>query len=194
MTASGPARAVAQPDSRVPMLLMGLGAAVVLRAAVAGRAGAGSPRAAAAFAAAILALCFALGWRPKGFRAVHAFVGVGAGLLLAGGPLVLHGAVPAGASAGMAGWSVLVTCVAVAEEWLLRGALWEALETGYGATTALVCTTFAFALMHVPLYGWGAVPLDVGAGLGLGALRIWSRGVVAPAAAHAVADLIGGWL
>lgn len=194
MTASSPAKAIARSDTRVPMLLSGLGAAVVLRAAVAGRAGPASPVAAASFAAAILTLCLAGGWRPGRLRVVHLLVGAGAGLLFAAGPLVLHGALPAEPSVGMAAWTVLVTCVAVAEECLLRGALWDASDRCYGTTAALVLTTVAFAVMHAPLYGWRAVPLDIGVGLGLGALRVWSGGVSAPAAAHVVADLIGGWL
>jgi membrane protease YdiL (CAAX protease family) len=51
-----------------------------------------------------------------------------------------------------------------------------------------------FALMHVPLYGWHVVPLDLAVGLALGGLRVATRGVAAPAVAHAVADLATWWL
>jgi hypothetical protein len=47
--------------------------------------------------------------------------------------------------------------------------------------------------VHVPLYGWRALPLDLGAGLWLGGLRVLSGGVAAPAVAHALADR-GAWL
>ena len=45
-----------------------------------------------------------------------------------------------------------------------------------------------------PLYGVGALPLDLAVGLLLGGLRIVSGGVLAPAIAHVIADLAGGWL
>jgi membrane protease YdiL (CAAX protease family) len=51
-----------------------------------------------------------------------------------------------------------------------------------------------FALIHLPLYGVGALPLDLAVGLLLGGLRIISGGVLAPAIAHVIADLAGGWL
>jgi hypothetical protein len=38
------------------------------------------------------------------------------------------------------------------------------------------------------------LPLDLAVGLLLGGLRIVSGGVLAPAVAHVVADLVGGWL
>ena len=34
--------------------------------------------------------------------------------------------------------------------------------------------------MHVPLYGWHVVPLDLAVGLVLAGLRIWTRGLAAP--------------
>ena len=54
--------------------------------------------------------------------------------------------------------------------------------------------TVAFALLHVPLNGWHVVPLDLAVGLGLGGLRVATRSVVAPAAAHAIADLATWWV
>jgi len=55
-------------------------------------------------------------------------------------------------------------------------------------------TSVAFALMHVPLYGWHVVPLDLGVGIWLGGLRLLGRGVAAPALAHVLADLVTWWL
>lgn len=46
----------------------------------------------------------------------------------------------------------------------------------------------------VPLYGWHVVPFDFAVGLGLAGLRLTSRSLVAPAAAHTVADLASWWL
>jgi membrane protease YdiL (CAAX protease family) len=58
----------------------------------------------------------------------------------------------------------------------------------------VILTSAVFALMHVPLYGWHVVPLDFAVGLGLAGLRLTTRSLVAPAAAHAVADLATWWL
>ena len=48
-----------------------------------------------------------------------------------------------------------------------------------------------FAVIHVPLYGVAALPIDVGAGLVFGWQR-WAAGSWrVPAATHALANLIG---
>ena len=91
-------------------------------------------------------------------------------------------------------WTPLVALVVVAEEIALRGALFGALLEAGGAPPAIAVTSIVFALMHVPLYGWGALPLDIAAGVLLGGLRLLSGGVTAPAVAHVLADLAGGWL
>jgi membrane protease YdiL (CAAX protease family) len=77
---------------------------------------------------------------------------------------------------------------------VIRGVLFERVERLGGVGGALIVTTIAFALLHVPLYGWHVVPLDLGVGLLLGGLRVVTRSVVAPAAAHVVADLAAWWL
>jgi len=38
-----------------------------------------------------------------------------------------------------------------------------------------MATSVLFALIHVPIYGWHVVPLDVGVGLWFGGLRLWFR-------------------
>ncbi|MEO8273254.1 MAG: CPBP family intramembrane glutamic endopeptidase, partial [Chloroflexota bacterium] len=91
-------------------------------------------------------------------------------------------------------WAVITIVVASAEEALLRGRLFTAVQRAGGITAAVLVTALAFALMHVPLYGWTVVPLDLAVGIALGGLRLATRGVVAPAAAHAVADLATWWL
>jgi hypothetical protein len=48
--------------------------------------------------------------------------------------------------------------------------------------------------MHVPLYGWHVVPLDLGVGLWLAGLRLATGGIAAPAIAHTIADLATWWL
>ena len=91
-------------------------------------------------------------------------------------------------------WALITIVVASAEEGVLRGALFDRIERLAGLAPAIALTTLAFALMHVPLYGWHVVPLDLAVGLVLAGLRLWTRGLVAPAAAHVVADLATWWL
>jgi membrane protease YdiL (CAAX protease family) len=91
-------------------------------------------------------------------------------------------------------WLAITVLVASAEELVLRGALFRAIEAAGGVWVAVAVTTLAFALMHVPLYGWHVVPLDLGVGLWLAGLRLLSGGVVAPTMAHAIADLATLWL
>ena len=91
-------------------------------------------------------------------------------------------------------WALITLLVAAAEEGVLRGVLFDRLERAAGLAPAVVLTTLAFALMHVPLYGWHVVPLDLAVGLVLAGLRISTRGLAAPIAAHAVADLATWWL
>lgn len=59
---------------------------------------------------------------------------------------------------------------------------------------AIAVTSLAFALIHVPLYGWHVVPLDLGVGVWLAGLRLASGSVAAPAIAHALADLATWWM
>jgi len=91
-------------------------------------------------------------------------------------------------------WAAIIVGVAVAEEAVLRGVLFDRLRRGGGALLAILVTTVLFALMHVPLYGWHVVSLDLAVGLALGGLRLTSGRVAAPAVAHAVADLATWWL
>lgn len=91
-------------------------------------------------------------------------------------------------------WALITILVASAEEAILRGVLFDWLRRAGGTIPAVVLTTAAFALMHVPLYGWHVVPLDLAVGLGLAGLRLATRSVVAPAAAHSIADLATWWL
>jgi membrane protease YdiL (CAAX protease family) len=91
-------------------------------------------------------------------------------------------------------WAAATVLVATAEETVLRGTLFDGLVKLSGPVSATVLTSLAFALMHVPSYGWQVVPVDLGAGLLLGGLRLVSGGVAAPAIAHAVADLATWWL
>jgi membrane protease YdiL (CAAX protease family) len=91
-------------------------------------------------------------------------------------------------------WAAATILVATTEELVLRGVLFDALARVAGLPTAVLVTSAVFALMHVPLYGWHVVPLDLGVGLWLAGLRLTSGGVAAPAIAHTLADLATWWL
>ncbi len=128
-------------------------------------------------------------------------VGVCVGLVLAAAAVV--GPALAGAStvpglgrpaAPFVPWALITIMVAAAEEGLLRGVLFDRIERAAGLAPAIALTTLAFALMHVPLYGWHVVPLDLAVGLVFAGLRLSTGGLAAPIAAHAVADLATWWL
>jgi membrane protease YdiL (CAAX protease family) len=90
----------------------------------------------------------------------------------------------------LAAWSLpLALLAAVAEEALFRRAAYSALER-HGVIVAVGVTAVAFALIHVPLYGWAVLPVDLGAGLLLSWQR-WASGTwTVPAATHAAANFV----
>ena len=106
--------------------------------------------------------------------------GVAAAALAAGRPV----AFPSSA------WAIpLALLAAVAEEALLRRVLYARLQPA-GTTVAIGVTAVLFALLHVPLYGWAAFPVDLGAGLLLSWQR-WASGTwTVPAGTHAAANLL----
>lgn len=106
-----------------------------------------------------------------------------------GPPIVMFGS-----AAPFLPWAAATVLVATAEELLLRGAVFAEVDRLLGGLAAVVITSVAFALMHVPLYGWHVVPLDLGVGFWLAGLRLASGRVAAPALAHVAADLVTWWL
>ena len=183
--------------TRSALCLAGIAAAAALRAALGAPDTAASMPAGGVFAASLLAVAIAAGWRPGRPRLVAIALGAAGGGVLIGSWLVAGGSPGveiAPINAGIALWTPLVAVVAVAEEVAMRGALFDAIRSWCGDGGALVATTLLFAVLHVPLYGIGSLPLDLAAGMLLGGLRIVSGGVLAPALAHVIADLAGGWL
>jgi membrane protease YdiL (CAAX protease family) len=87
-------------------------------------------------------------------------------------------------------WAVpLMLLGAVAEEALFRRAAYGTLEPA-GPVVAIGVTTLAFALIHLPLYGVAAFPVDLGAGLLFGWQR-WASGTwTTSAGTHAAANLL----
>lgn len=177
---------------------------MALRAGTGGAAGFTSQPAAVLFASTLVGLALLSGWRPGNptRRAVvrSGALGLGGAALLCTLPLAhrLWVGIPElqrPAWAALVTWSVATVCVAVAEEVLLRGAVFDALrEAGAGEFAAVAVGAVAFALLHLPMYGMASLSLDLGVGVFLGCLRIASRGVVAPATAHTAADLALWWV
>jgi hypothetical protein len=172
------------------LLLAGLAAAVAVRVLAAGGDPAGSVPAALLFAGALLALAAAA--RPSVTWSRRA-VGLGLlGVAVVCLPVLVHQAVldpePLRGTAGFAPWFAAVTVVVAAEELFLRGALFEAVAR---PGVAVLVGAVAFALLHVPLYGWYVVPLDLAVGLVLGGLRVEAGTPVAPFVAHLGADAVG---
>lgn len=209
------ARAGIRPWIEIGALLVGLAAIVGLRWLAVTRGGP-ALLVGLGFAGALIALWAAgargtdrhgRGWRarasPAWSRRFSTAVAAGFlfGLVLVAvtlaGASIAGAALPPGLSrpaAPFLPWALVTIAVATAEEGLLRGILFDRLRNGGGVATAIGITTAAFALMHVPLYGWHVLPLDLAVGFGLGGLRLSTRTLVAPAVAHAVADLATWWL
>lgn len=88
-------------------------------------------------------------------------------------------------SAGVAA----IVLAAVAEEAFFRRFVYGWLARR-GAAWAILGSTVLFALIHVPTYGAGVLPIDLAAGALLGWQR-WATGTwTAPAATHVVANLL----
>jgi len=103
-----------------------------------------------------------------------------AGRLIGGG----HPLLPA-----TSGAIALNTLAAVAEEAFFRRLLFGLLLP-FGVAAAIGGSAVVFALIHVTVYGWWVVPLDLAAGLILGWQRSASGTWTVPAATHAVANLL----
>jgi membrane protease YdiL (CAAX protease family) len=192
-----PAPAPLAAPARLVLAVAGLGALVAVRGAVNGSTAASAFGAGLVFGLGLVALALAAGWRAGRPKASAVVLGLGGGMVLVVLPLVAAQAPPAPPvlhPQPLAAWIVATAVVAGAEEIALRGALWQTAHDAHGPFFAIILTSAAFALMHVPLYGWQVVPLDLAVGLFLGGLRLVSGGVAAPAAAHALADLASWWM
>lgn len=180
---------------RVGALLVGFGVAVGLRVLAGGADVAGSVPAALLFAACLLLLALAAGTRvPLSWQAV----GLGVlGVAVVCLPVGLEQLVSLRAIRGTTGllpWAAAVVVVATAEEVFLRGALFDAVAARAPAWVAVGVGAACFALLHVPLYGWHVLPLDLAVGVVLGGLRVEAGTPLAPAVTHVGADLVGWFL
>ena len=89
-------------------------------------------------------------------------------------------------------WAALAALIATLEEIAIRGALFKRWSDEAGPVAAIVIGAVVFALIHLPRYGFGAMPLDAAVGLALGGLRALTGRVLPCAVAHTVADW-GAW-
>lgn len=87
-------------------------------------------------------------------------------------------------------WGIVAAAVTgVAEEAIFRRGLYGLLERR-GAVVAVVGSAAAFALTHVPAYGWRVLALDFAAGLVFGWQRWASGHWSSPATTHAFANIL----
>ena len=193
MTVIAEPAAPAAPRLRSGLLVCGFALCVVVRVVLGGQGPARSPFAGLVFAGLLLALAAAARTAvPVSVRALAS--GMAAGLLLCLPVAVSRLGLPFHPTDGFAMWAGVVGIVAVAEEVFLRGTLYDAVADGFGAPAAIAVGALAFALLHVPLYGWHVVPLDLVVGVVLGELRRSTGTAAAPAAAHTTADLLAWFL
>ena len=150
----------------VAVPLLAVGYLVLLAAALAGRRHRGTPPALAP-----------LGWKVP---LLLGLAGV-AGAAVVAGPVADRRA--GGVAVGLA------LGAAVAEEALFRRVLYERLLR-FGVVAAVVGSAGVFALVHLPVYGVAAMPVDLGAALLLSWQRYASGRWTVPAVTHAVANLL----
>jgi membrane protease YdiL (CAAX protease family) len=182
---------------RAPALVLAVVCAATARALIGGAAPAASVPAAVVFSTALLAAAVVAGARLTRVHWTGVVIGLGGGaalvaLSLVGLPAVLLGA--RAAAPTLAWWVPLVTVVASAEELVFRGVLFDVVRSRAGDPVAIAVTALLFAAIHVPLYGAGALPIDLCVGVFLGCLRVGTGGVTAPLVAHVVADLATGFV
>ncbi len=183
------------PALRTAILLAAFAVAVALRVAIGGVGVAQSAQAGWAFAGCLLLLSFAVGTRLGVTRRAIQIGLVGAAVICA--PVLLRqllSARPLHSAAGFSSWAVVVAVVATAEELFLRGSLYDAVTDLVGTPAAVAVGAVCFAALHVPLYGWHVLPLDLAVGVVLGGLRQLSGTPAAPAVAHVAADVAGWFL
>jgi membrane protease YdiL (CAAX protease family) len=85
-----------------------------------------------------------------------------------------------------------VLVIATLEEVVIRGRLQPTWTAEQGPVVGLLAGAAVFALIHLPRYGLGAMPLDFAVGLALGGLRAVTGRVAPCVVAHVIADW-GAW-
>lgn len=113
-----------------------------------------------------------------------AVVGVGALAFALGRAVVDVPAPPSGLAVAVG----LNALAAVAEEAFFRRYLYGLVVERYGTVPAVAATAVAFALVHVTVWGWWVLPLDLAAGLVLSWQRAATGRWSVPAATHVLAN------
>jgi membrane protease YdiL (CAAX protease family) len=185
-----------KPLVQVVCLTAWFGLAVLMRVVIGGHDVAGSGLAGLVFAACLIGLTLA--YRiPASWSWYGLWLGLGGTLVLIGPVALLHMS-DVGLHARPAGnyiyWSLIVSLVAAAEEIFLRGVLYTAVWKWRGHVPAIILGAVLFTALHVPLYGFHVIPLDLAVGLLLGVLRYASGSWQAPAITHVLADLGAWWI
>jgi membrane protease YdiL (CAAX protease family) len=175
------------------LLVIGFGTAVLARLVVGGAGAAQSPPAGLLFALLLLGMSIAARTRVQLSRRAL-LAGVAGAVLVCLPVALLRLGQPMHAADGYLGWAAVVGVVAAAEEVFLRGTLYDAVCDAAGDTAAVLVGALAFAALHVPLYGWHVVPLDLAVGVLLGELRRATGTPAAPAVTHVTADLAAWFL
>jgi len=183
-----------RPVAGVPLLLAFFAGAVAVRAALTGPPGSGASLwPGVLFGIVLAAAAIAVGTTTRIGRRV-VVVGAVATVVLVLPALMFSSARASLPLAWFPGWMAATMLVAPAEEAFLRGVLYDAVARRSNVDVAIVVAAVAFGLMHVPLYGWHAFPLDTAVGVVLGVARLASGTWVAPAIAHTAADVAGWWM
>lgn len=183
-----------RPVAGLPLLLAFFAAAVAVRAVLTGAPGAGAPLWPAVVFGAVLAVgALAVGTRTRVDARVVAVALVATAALVV--PALAFSSVRASLPlSSFPGWMAATALVAPAEEAFLRGVVYDAVARRWSADVAIGVAAVAFGLMHVPLYGWHALPLDTAVGVVFGVARLASGTWVASAIAHTAADAAGWWM
>lgn len=183
-----------RPALRIMAAAAGIALAVSLRAYAGGAQVATSLPAAFLFATALgfTALLCENQVHPRRMALRHLLFGAGGAALLIVPALASDGLHPVRIVAP-ALWFVVTGAVAWSEEWMFRGRLWQMMRReGISEYIVLLVTSILFAVIHAPLYGWHAVPIDLAVGMLLGSLRMISGSFGASATAHLLADYAAG--
>ena len=120
------------------------------------------------------------------FRAALPVLAIGIGAFAVGRALVAGSPPPAPATAFVV---ALNTLAAVAEEAFFRRLVYGALLAA-GPVAAVVGSALLFAAVHVTVYGFWVMPLDLAAGLLFGWQRQATGSWVVPAVTHAAANVM----
>lgn len=120
------------------------------------------------------------------FRAALPVLALGVGAFAVGRALVAGSPPPAPATAFVI---ALNTLAAVAEEAFFRRFVYGVLLAA-GPVAAVVGSAVLFAAVHVTIYGWWVLPLDLAAGLLFGWQRHATGSWAVPAATHAAANVL----